>query len=75
MLGAVGGDADKHLRRCNYFPAGRVMLPDPRLIVAEVIEPLDQLQIAIQRKGRVVPRPVKRRQKYPEAQAVVLRHG
>ena len=46
------------------------MLAEPRLVVAETIEPLDQLEIAVERGGGVLADGVERRQEDAEAQAV-----
>ena len=47
------------------------MFADPGLIVAELVEPLDQFQIAMQCERGIVADPVERRQEDAEAQAVV----
>ena len=46
VTGALGGGPDHDLRRGDQLPARGMMLADPRLVVPEVIEPLDQLHVA-----------------------------
>ena len=54
-LGPLGGGGDEDLRRGDDLAAGGVVLTDPRLVVAEPVEVLDQLQVALQRQGGVLP--------------------
>ena len=54
VLRALRGDADEHLRRGDDLPAGAVVLADPGLVEAEVVEPLQQLQVALQGQRRVL---------------------
>ena len=75
VLGAVGGDADDDLGRGDDLPARRVVLADPRLVVAEGVEPLDQFQVAVERQGGVVADAVERGEEDAEAQAVVGHGG
>ena len=70
VLGAVGGDADEDFRRGDNFPAGAVMLANPGFVKAEVVEPLHQLQVAFQGKGRVFAGPVERAHKDAKLHAV-----
>jgi quinol monooxygenase YgiN len=65
---------DRQLGRGDDLPAGRVMLADPRLVIAEPVEPLDQLEVARHRQGRVLAEPMKRGEKDAEFHAA-LRHG
>ena len=51
-----------------------MMLADPRLVVAEPVEPLDQLEVARHRQGRVLAEPVERGEKDAEFHAA-LRHA
>ena len=44
----------------------RVVLADPRLVEAEAVEVLDQLEVALQVERRVLPDRVHRRQEDPE---------
>ena len=50
---ALGGSRDHQFRRGNQLPAGRVVLADPGLVIAEVIEPLDQLHVAGEGQGGI----------------------
>src|SRR5947209_1557732 len=47
MSGTLCGSGDKHFRRSDGFPASAVVLADPGLIKAEIIEPLQQLQVTL----------------------------
>src|SRR5438128_9431390 len=47
------------------------MLAHPDLVVAEVVEPLDQLHIATEGQGGVLADPVKRRQEDSESHSLV----
>ena len=51
------------------------MLADPGLVVAEVVEPLDQFQVAAQRQGRVVAHAMEWGKENAEAQALMRRHA
>ena len=53
VLRAFCGDADEHLRRGDDLPARAVVLADPGLIEAEVVEPLQQFQVSVQGQRRV----------------------
>ena len=52
--GALGGGGDEDLGTGNDLGAGGVMLTDPGLVVAELVEVDDQFQIALQRQRRVL---------------------
>src|SRR6185369_8088723 len=58
-LGALGGRRDEELRRRDDLEAGRMVLADPRLLVPEPVEVLDQREIAMQRLGRILVERVK----------------
>src|SRR5260370_38751425 len=60
-LGARGGDRHEDLGRRDDLPSGRVMLADEGLVVAQPVEAFDQLQIALERKRRVLAEPVQLR--------------
>jgi len=47
-----------------------MMLADPGLVVAELIEPLDQLEIAVERGGGVLADRVEGRHEDAEAHAI-----
>src|SRR2546428_8906818 len=42
---------DENLWGGDNLPAGAMVLSDPGLVKAEVVEPLDQLQVAVDRKS------------------------
>jgi ATPase subunit of ABC transporter with duplicated ATPase domains len=52
-----------------------VVFPDPRLVVAELIEPLDQFEVAAQREARVLAGRMERRDEDSEAHARDERSG
>ena len=66
--GALRGGRDEDLRRGDDLAAGGVVLADPGLVVAEPVEVRDQLEVALERQGRVVAGRMERRQEHPEAQ-------
>ena len=66
MPGPLGGGGHEHLGRGNRLPATAMVLADPGLVEPQIVEPLEQLQIALQTEGRVFSEPVKRRQENPE---------
>ena len=61
---------DEDLRRGDDLVAGRVVLADPRLVVAERVEPLDQLEVALQRERRVLVDRVKGSEKDSEVHSL-----
>jgi hypothetical protein len=73
-LGPLGGGSDEQLRRGDDLIAARVMLADPRFVVAELVEPFDELEVPLQRQGRVFVVGMKRRQEDTGTQAIG-RHG
>ena len=54
------------------LPARGVVLADPGLVVAELVEPLDQLHVAGHGQRGVLADPVERRQEDAELQAFVV---
>ena len=64
--------ADEHFRRGDGLPAGRMMLADPGLVVAELIEPFDQLHVARHGERRVLADPMEGCEKDAERQALVV---
>ena len=69
-LGAFRDSRDHQLRRRDDLVSCRVMLADPRLIEADAIEMLDQVDIAADRKRRIFIDWVKGSEKDSRAQAV-----
>ena len=74
VTGALGGGGDEDLGRGDQFPAGRVMLADPGLVVAELVEPFDQLEVAVDRQRGILADAVKRRHEDAEVHASVGCH-
>ena len=73
--GALGGGGDEELRRGDGLPAGAVVLADPRLVKAEVVQPLNQLQVPLQAQSRVLAEPVEGRKEDTEFHAGRECHG
>ena len=74
VAGPLGGGGDEDLGRGDQLPAGRVVLADPGLVVAELIEPLDQLQVAVNRQRGILAHAVKRRHEDAEVHASIRCH-
>src|SRR3989442_314117 len=72
--GALGGWGDEDLGRSDSLPSRRVVLADPHLVVAEMVEPLDELHVARQGEGGVLADPVERGEEDAELHARVS-HG
>src|SRR5437867_2972926 len=71
---ALGGCGDEDLGRSDSLPSRRVVLADPHLVVAEMVEPLDELHVARQGEGGVLADPVERGEEDAELHARVS-HG
>ena len=74
VAGALGGGGDEDLGRRDQLPAGGVVLADPGFVVAELIEPLDQLQVAVDRQRGILAHAVKGRHENAEVHASVRCH-
>jgi hypothetical protein len=72
VAGALGGDGDEHLGRGDDLEPRRVVLADPRLVEAEAVEVLDQLQVALERQRRVLADGVERGEEDAEAHGGAL---
>ena len=59
VLCALGGRGYEEFRRGDGLPSGAVVLPDPGLVEAQVVEPLQQLEVAFEAQGGVLAQPVK----------------
>src|SRR4051812_1496893 len=59
----LGSKGDEDLGRRDDLITGRMVLADPRLVKAELVEMHDQVQIALQAGGRVLLVRMERRQK------------
>ena len=75
VLGALRGGGDEDLGRGDDLVAGRVVLAEPGLVEAEVVEVLDQLEVALERQRRVLADRVERGQEDPELQSAVGVNG
>jgi hypothetical protein len=53
---ALSGGGDEDLRRGDDLAAGGVVLADPRLVVAEAIEVLDEREVALEGERGVLTR-------------------
>jgi hypothetical protein len=67
MAGALGGGGDEQLGLAIDLIAARMVLADPRLGIAEFVEPLHQLEIALHAEQRILVVGMEGRQKYPRA--------
>ena len=65
----LGRHGQEQLRRGDRLPAGAVVLADPGLVEAEPVEEHDQLEVALERQRRVLPRLVVRGEEDAEAHA------
>ena len=75
---ALRGGGDEHLGRGDDLVAGRVVLAEPGLVEAELVEVLDELQVAFERQGGVLAHGVERGQEDAELESAVGvngRHG
>ena len=70
MLGPLGGGGDEQLRGGDDLVARRVVLADPGLVVAEAVEVLDELEVALDGQGGVLVRRVEGREEDAEAETV-----
>ena len=66
VAGALGGGGHENFRRGDSFPAGAVVFADPGFVKAQVVQPLQQFQIAFQGQGRVFAYSVERGHKNAE---------
>ena len=70
VAGSLRRDGDEDLGRSDDLGTGRVVLADPRLVPAEAVEMLDQLEIPLERQRGVLARRMKRRHEDSEPQTV-----
>ena len=52
-----------------------MVLADPGFVVAQVVEPLHQLEVAVYRKSRILTHPMEGTQEYAKFHTVRRRHG
>ena len=69
---ALDGRADEDFRRGNGLPAGGVMLADPGLVVAQLVDPFDQFHVACHAERRILADAVERRQENAEGESLVI---
>ncbi len=69
MRGSGGRDED--LGRGDDLVAGRVVLAEPGFVEAELVEMLNELEVALERERRVLTYRVERGQEDPELQSAV----
>src|SRR5690242_485253 len=72
MPGALRRRSDEHLRAGDQLEAARMVLADPRLVVIQPVEMLEQFEIALDRQGRVFVVVVERREKDAAAQIKIV---
>jgi hypothetical protein len=75
MPGALGGGSDEQLGLPVNLIAARMVLADPRLGIAELVEQLHELEVALDTKQRVFVVGVERWQKHPRAKCAKLGHA
>src|SRR6516164_6830766 len=75
VAGALGSGGDEQFGLTIDLVAARMVLADPRLGVAELVEPLHQLEVALDAEQRVLVVRMKRRQKHPRAKCPKLGHA
>ena len=68
VLGALGHGGDEDLGGGDDLVAGRVVLAEPGLVEAQLVQVLDQLQVALEGQRRVLPDRVERGQEDAELQ-------
>src|SRR5262245_51006633 len=57
---ALGSCRDHELGRRDQLPPSGVMLADPGLVIAQVVEPLDQFHVSGQRQRRILAHAMER---------------
>jgi hypothetical protein len=71
VAGPLRGGGDEHLGRRDDLETRAVVLADPGLLEAELVEPLDQLEVAVEGEGGVLADGVERGQEDAELQRPV----
>ena len=54
-VGALRCCGEEHLGRGDHLPAGRVVLAAPELVEAEPVEVRGELDVTLEKEGRVLP--------------------
>src|SRR5437762_8355150 len=75
MAGALGGEGDEDLRRRDDLVAGGMVLANPGLVKAELVEMDDQVEIALEALGRVLLIRVEGRQEDPVPKVDLAHRG
>jgi hypothetical protein len=68
-LGALAGGGQEHLGRGDHLPARRMMLTAPEFVVAQLIEMLDELEVAAELQGGIFADRMMGREECAEAHA------
>jgi hypothetical protein len=68
-LGAFAGGGKEHFRRGDHFPARRMMLAAPELVIAERVDLLDEIEVAAELQQWILADRVMRGEKGTELQA------
>ena len=72
MPGALRRRGNEHFRAGDQLEAAGMVLADPRLVIIQPVEMLEQFEIALDRQGRVLVVVVKRREKNAAAQIEIV---
>ncbi len=72
VAGALRRRGDEHLRASDQLEAAGMVLADPRLVIVQPVEMLEQLEVTLDRQGRVLVVVVKRREKDAAAQIEIV---
>src|SRR5690349_17265119 len=64
--GSLPGGREEELGRADGLPAARMMLAGPELVITESLSLLDQLEVALELQGRMLPDRMVRRQENAE---------
>src|SRR5262249_14390788 len=71
-LGAFAGCGQEHLRRSDHFPARGMVLAAPEFVIAEIVELVDEVEVAAELQHRMLADRMMRGEEGSELQA---RHG
>ena len=74
VAGALRGRGDQHFRAGDQLEPARMMLADPRLVIIQPVEMLEQFEVALDRQGRVFVVVMKRREENSASQ-IEIAHG
>src|SRR5438552_10191728 len=55
VLRAFGRGGDEHFRRRDDLVATRMVFADPHFVEAELVEVLDEVEVALERERRILP--------------------